>query len=571
MPQFSLFFCRTALCLACAAALLAAGCAPPKSAKKKKTAPAKTAVSKVKTEELRVDLGEGVGMVFVRIPSLSIWVGKFEVSNAEYRRFNPKHSSGEYRGNNLDGNDQPVVQVSWNDAQKFIAFLNKAHSRSEGNKFVFRLPTEDEWVAYATAGAKGYYVWGNTNKPPSNWNYYGEENREFGQKIVGHNDGFTGTCPVQSSGENAWGLFGVGGNVWEWCEDLYAADKTARVYRGGSFTDRDALFLQTARRSNNAPDYRHANLGFRVVAEVTAMTPEEREEWEAQEKARIARLEAQKAREADERARKAEEARAQEDQAVVERKAQAKADIEKLMAQMKYEEAGRALEDYAAANGSDDFHVRMSTAICNTKIIRLADDIVMEFVWIADINLWVGKYEVNNRQYRAFAYKHDSGTFREHTLNNPEQPVVNVSWDDARAFAEWMTATHGRGEMTFRLPTEAEWASYAKCGHDWAFPWGPSMPPTFGNYGMIEDYDDGAVVSAPVSESGANGWGLYGVGGNVWEWCADWFDASEKTHVFRGAAWNLNKTDALRIDNRGSDADKTTSIYVGFRLVMTSK
>jgi formylglycine-generating enzyme required for sulfatase activity len=562
---------RVAVGLACALALLGATGCGPQPAKKKKAKPSANSVGKVKTEELRLDLGEGVGMTFVRIPSLKIWVGKFEVSNAEYRRFNPKHSSGQHRGRDLDGDDQPVVQVSWDDAQKFIAFLNKTKSRADGRHFVFRLPTEEEWETYATAGVKGTYVWGNTNKPPSTWNYFGEENTDFGQKLMGHNDGFNVTAPVRSSGENAWGLFGTGGNVWEWCEDLYAPGKPARVYRGGSFTDRDALFLQTARRSNNTPDYRHVNLGFRVVAEVTDMTPEEREEWETAEKARIERLEAQKAREAEERARKAEEARAQADQATVERKAQARADIEKLMTQMKYEEAGRALEDYAAAHGRDDFHIRASAAIRNTKVVRLADDVPMEFVWLEDVRLWVGKYEVNNRQYRVFAPQHDSGTFRDHALNGPEQPAVNVSWDEAAKFAEWMTGAFGRGEMVFRLPTESEWESFARCGQSWAFPWGPSMPPAFGNYGLIEDYDDGAVVSAPVSESGANAWGLYGVGGNVWEWCDGWFDASQKTRVFRGAAWNLNKADALRIDNRGSDADRTKSIYVGFRLVMTTK
>ena len=379
------------------------------------------------------------------------------------------------------------------------------------------------------------------------------------------------TCPVQSSGENAWGLFGTGGNVWEWCEDLHTPDKEFRVYRGASFTDRDALFLQTSRRSNNEPNYRYANLGFRVVAEVENMTPEEQEQWEAKEKARIDRIEAQKVREADELARKAEEEKALFDQAAIERRAQARSDIEKLMAQMRYEEAGRALEDYAAVNGKDDFHIRTSLAIRNTKIIRLSDHVSMEFVWIEDIRLWVGKHEVNNRQYGVFAPQHDSGMFREHRLNTPEQPVINVTWDDARSYAEWMTTKFGRDTMTFRLPTEDEWESFVQCGRPRTFPWGSSMPPEYGNYGLIEDYDDGAIVSAPVAESGANEWGLFGVGGNVWEWCDGWFDASGKTRVFRGGAWNLNKTDALRIDNRGSDADREKSIYVGFRLVMTTK
>ncbi len=561
---------RAGLCLALSINLfLCAGCNG-KPAKKKGKKPSGV-VGKIKTEQLRVELGEGVGMTFVRIPSLKIWVGKFEVSNAEYRRFNPKHSSGQHRERTLDADDQPVVQVSWNDAQKFIAFLNKTKGRSDGRYFEFRLPTEEEWETYATAGVKGTYVWGNTNKPPEDWNYYGEENTDFGDKLIGHKDGYVVTAPVQASGENAFGLFGAGGNVWEWCDDLYEFGKEARVYRGGSFTDRDALFLKTSRRSNNTPDYRHVNLGFRVVAEVKDMTPEEREQWEAEEKDRAERIAAQKAREAEDRARRLEEEKAMADHATIERKAQARADIEKLLVHARYEEAGRALEDYATAFSIDDFHVRASTVIRNTKIVRLNPDTPMEFLWVEDLRLWVGKYEVNNRQYNVFDSQHDSGVFREHALNRPEQPVVNVSYDDAKRFAEWLTNLSGRGEMVFRLPTESEWEAFAKCGKDWAYPWGPSMPPTHGNYGLIEDYDDGAVVSAPVSESGANEWGLFGVGGNVWEWCDGWYDASQKTRVFRGAAWNLNKADTLRIDNRGTDADRDKSVYIGFRLVMAPK
>lgn len=212
----------------------------------------------------------------VFIAPLKIFVGRYEVSNREYRCFRPDHSSGSHQDMSLDGDNQPVVNVSWNDARAFCEWLTKNFGTNPDGKFVFRLPTENEWEVYATCGTRSEFPWGAW-PPQKNLNYYGKENRGTGQ-VLDNYDGYNVSCPVHKSGENEWGLFGVAGNVWEWCEDAEDAQSSAHVLKGGSWADCAPLFLRTNRRSTYAAGYKYINLGFRVVAETadTAKAPPDR-------------------------------------------------------------------------------------------------------------------------------------------------------------------------------------------------------------------------------------------------------------------------------------------------------
>ncbi len=79
----------------------------------------------------------------------------------------------------------------------------------------------------------------------------------------------------------------------------------------------------------------------------------------------------------------------------------------------------------------------------------------MEFVWIEDMGLWVGKYEVTNEEYRGKESDHNSGNRDDHSLNDDRQPVVRVNFDDAKEYAEWLTEQDKQelGESRYRLPT----------------------------------------------------------------------------------------------------------------------
>lgn len=218
--------------------------------------------------DLVVTIGPKTKMQFVYIPALKRFVGKYEVSNKQYHCFKNAHISGEHEQLTLSQDDQPVVAVSWNDAGAFCAWLTKTVG---GNQWQFRLPKESEWETFAACGQPAEYPWGD-GPVPKNWNYYGRENPAPGQKLD-HNDGYRVACPVKKSGENAWGLYGVGGNVWEWCEDADDAEGKTRMLKGASWADCAPLFLKISRRSSYTSDYKSSGIGFRVIAEPLANAP----------------------------------------------------------------------------------------------------------------------------------------------------------------------------------------------------------------------------------------------------------------------------------------------------------
>ena len=196
------------------------------------------------------------------------------------------------------------------------------------------------------------------------------------------------------------------------------------------------------------------------------------------------------------------------------------------------------------------------------------------------------KYEVTNALYREFmdATGHKApADWNDSKYNAPDHPVVGVSWDDAKAYAAWA----GK-----RLPTEAEWEKAARGGlADKRFPWGDSDPAgSQCNFADNKtDYiwsdksvDDGYAYTAPVGSFTPNGYGLYDMAGNVWEWCADWYygyyyssspsgnptgPGSEIPHrVVRGGSWDLTPN-SLRVAGRYRYFPTFTSFNLGFRCV----
>jgi len=158
----------------------------------------------------------------------------------------------------------PVVLVRYEDAQAYCTWLGDVLER------LVRLPTEAEWEKAARGGAEGLrYPWGN-DIDASRCNYLSD----------GSAKRHRGTRPTGTYPPNAYGLYDVCGNVWEWVSDWYAADSyglaeerdprgpdagSMRIVRGGSWVNDDASMLRSAYRHKVPPDTYAYSIGFRVV------------------------------------------------------------------------------------------------------------------------------------------------------------------------------------------------------------------------------------------------------------------------------------------------------------------
>ena len=222
---------------------------------------------------------------------------------------------------------------------------------------------------------------------------------------------------------------------------------------------------------------------------------------------------------------------------------------------------------------------------------------------------YLGTTEVTNAQFRQFEPSHNSGQIEGNSLNREGQPAVQVSWQQAASFCNWLSKREGLppfyrenqgivigfnpSATGYRLPAEAEWAWAARSQGELLlkFPWGDTFPPqdSAENYAdntsayvtgrILAGYRDGHVVSAPVASYDASHRGLYDMGGNVAEWVHDVYaipsaNGSLETnplgaqqgdnYVIRGAGWSHSRIAELRLSYR--DYGQAGRDDVGFRI-----
>jgi formylglycine-generating enzyme required for sulfatase activity len=175
--------------------------------------------------------------------------------------------------------DHPVVCVGSADAEAFCAWLSGVEHRS------YRLPSEAEWEYASRAGQPGAYTWGDDPNDGKGWANAADlcgKQQHPEWTTFNWNDGYVFTSPVATFRPNAWGLYDMAGNAWEWTRDFYAPYSPAavidpmivaetdsgakRVLRGGSWYGAP-LSCRHAYRSQISPAYAGSNAGFRVAVE----------------------------------------------------------------------------------------------------------------------------------------------------------------------------------------------------------------------------------------------------------------------------------------------------------------
>lgn len=192
--------------------------------------------------------------------SRGFFLGSHEVTQAQWTAVMGSNPAVFKRS--LNARECPVESVSWDDCQRFIARINDLGLASG----TFRLPTEAEWEYAARAGTTTRFPWGHDIREA-----------EIHAHAWANSRSFAITHPVGRKHANAWGLFDMHGNVWEWCSDLYGpysagphtdpAGPTSgreRVFRGGSWYDFPTS-LRSANRHRHLPDGRYTAIGLRLA------------------------------------------------------------------------------------------------------------------------------------------------------------------------------------------------------------------------------------------------------------------------------------------------------------------
>ena len=202
----------------------------------------------------------------------------------------------------------------------------------------------------------------------------------------------------------------------------------------------------------------------------------------------------------------------------------------------------------------------------------------------------VGKFTITRGEFAAFVketgYKMDGGCDYEWNKSwrvpgfaqDDRHPVVCVTWNDAKAYAEWLSSKTGK---TYRLLSEAEREYVARAGTTTPFWWGNTISTTQANFDRPRSGRRGGTVA--VDSFKPNPWGLYNVHGNVWDWTEDCWNARNSGnpsngtartrgecsfHVVRGGSWWLTPN-YLRSANRGRGATGDRRIGLGFRVGRT--
>ena len=489
------------------------------------------------------------------------YMGAYAVTQEEYETVMGKNPSffsaagiGKDKVAGLNTRRFPVEWVSWDDATLFCKKL----SQKEGINY--RLPTEAEWEYACRAGTETAFYFGDTISTDQA-NYAGDRVYGNGKKGVNRER----PTPVGSFPANAFGLYDMHGNVWQWCQDWYDRDyyqeaprsdpvnETAgklrfRVLRGGSWHNLPGD-ARSACRFLATPVLRNWNYGFRVV--VSSLPPGE----------------------------KAKSAPAQSEK----NEPSGKVITNSIGMKLVYIPPGRFV---MGSPRSEQEQYKKDSRVGDWAAQEIQHEVAITK------GFYMGVYAVTQEEYEIVTGKNPSwfsatGSGKENVagLNTRRFPVETVSWNDATEFCRKLSQKEGK---TYRLPTEAEWEYACRAGTKTAFSFGDTISTDQANYNGNAVFGSGRKGvyrerPMPVGSFPANAFGLCDMHGNVNQWCQDWYDfhyyrksprndpvneTGSEMRVLRSGSWGSYPGICRSAHRSGSTPDYRNNT-IGFRVVMS--
>ncbi len=496
--------------------------------------------------------------------SKAFYMARYPVTQEQYEAVMTMNPSNFNKGNG-GGPKNPVERVSWNDAVAFCENLDAGMKAELPPGMKVQLPTEAQWEYACRAGTKTQFYTGNSEADLARAGWYAKNS---GPK----------THPVGQKTPNAFGLYDMHGNVFEWCQDAYLEDYTTlsqqdpinakgakRILRGGAWSF-DFGYSRSANRDFAPPDFHDDYYGFRVV--VSPPTTSETS-THATPSATVLEKNAP--------------------EVPLDLGAGIKVDL--VLVRAGEFEMGA---DNAEATEKPAHAVKITRAYCIGKYPITVGQF-KRYVTATGIKTDAEKDGngftiVNNewKQLEGANWKNPG------FVQDDDHPVVLVSWNDAQGFVKWASALTGR---KVSLPSEAQWEYAARGPQSLIYPWGNVWDGTKANHadkslensgkgkvGMSYTADtDGYVFTNPVGKLMNASWcGACDMAGNVSQLCQDKFDfkfyANSKTNdpvneapgaprVDRGGSWNMG-TFRCRSSSRNTCTPNVGSSAIGFRVVV---
>lgn len=467
-----------------------------------------------------------LGMRFVPVPGTGGLFSIWDTRVRDYQAFASETRQRWPTANHEQGPAHPAVNVSWEDAEAFAKWLTDKE-RKEGrlpNYYSYRLPRDWEWslavglneVRMATPqdqpDVKEVYPWGRQWPPPTGAGNYSKSLNV---------DNYEQTSPVGSFPANAFGLHDMGGNVWQWCQDLYSPNGTERVLRGAAFYSNGKNILLSSFRYKSTPEKRDDYSGFRLVlGRGMSVAPD----------------------------------------------LQTKRVVPIAPALV-------AVPNLVPA-------IVPTTTFTNSLGLVFAPvqgTEVLFCVWKTRVQDYRAFAEATGRKLEKPSFA--QGPSHPAVNVSWDDAKAFCTWLTEQEQKEGKLGSH----QTYRLPTDVEWSHAAGLENERGetpkerqdvpiqglYLWGRQWPPPkgTGNYARALEVDD-FDYTAPVGSFAANRFGLFDLGGNAWEWCEDWYDTDQRTRVLRGAAWDCASHSHLAATCRIAEHPSVRFDRDGFRLVL---